>query len=235
MLRSLMEGLKAQTIDTQDWTGRFKGDHSDHFNAATFAHAAEKEYEGVHTTRVYRGYNVMREQVNLTSGQQAAKQTFFLSYAKHDVQLCPGSGACKARSDYPRFLGRQYPFIPGNLVGPGGECLQVVGGKTGLGRVAIRACRDLPEQKWSMNGKQLHSGMGGCLAMEDPVGTSPAALLLGPCRADDRTWSLTANGHLKGDDDLCATLSSGGPDQDPLLVATSCGDVPEQKWRLYGR
>ena len=236
VLTGLMAGLKAQTIDTQDWTGRFKGDHSDHFSAATFAHAAEQAYEGAHKTRVYRGYNVMREPVNLLSGQQAAKQTFFLSYAKHDGQLCPpGTGACKARSDYPRYLGRQYPFIPGNLVGPGGKCLQVVSEKMGQGRVAMRACRDIPEQKWSMKRKELQSLKGGCLATEEALGASPAALLLGPCGADDRTWSMSANGHLKSDEDLCATLSAGGPDHDPQLVANSCGDVPEQKWRLYDR
>ena len=238
LLTGLMDGLKAQTIDTQDWTGHFKGDHSDHIHSATFAHAAEQDYRVAHKTRVYRGYNLMREPANLLSGQQAAKEHFFLSYAKHDGQLCPrGSGACKARSDYPRFISRQYPFIPGNLIGPGGKCLQAVNEKIGHGRVrvAMRTCRDLPEQNWSMNGKALQSGIGGCLVIEDAGGASPAPLAVGPCTGDDRTWSMRADGHLKGDEDLCATLSAGGTERDPEVVATQCGDVPEQKWRLYDR
>lgn len=236
LLTGLMKGFKPQTIDTQDWTGRFKGDHSDHFHAATFAHAAEHDYPEPHMTRVYRGYNLILEPANLLSGQQAAKQNSFIGYAKHDRQLCPpGAGACKARADYLLFIGRQYPFIPGTLLGPGGKCLQALPEKRSEGRVTLRTCRDIPEQKWSLNEKELRSGMGGCLATQDAAGASPAELVVSPCTGDERSWSISATGYLKGDDDLCATLSSGGTDRDPQVVATSCGNVPEQKWRLYDR
>lgn len=235
LLTGLMKGFKPHTIDTQDWTGRFKGDHSDHFHGATFAHAAERGYPEPHTTRVYRGYNLILEPVNLLSGQETAKKDSFLGYAKHDRQLCPpGAGACKARGDYLRFIGRQYPFILGNLIGPGGKCLQALLEKRSEGRVALRACRDLPAQKWSFDETELQSGMGGCLVMKNAAGASPPELVVRPCR-DDQTWSISADGHLKGAEDLCATLSSGGKDRDPQVVATACGDVPEQKWRLYDR
>lgn len=230
LVRGLMTEFQAQTIDTQDWSGRFHGDHSDHVAAGRIARAAERGYRGAHTTRVYRGYNQRGEPLNLLPAQQELKERIFLAYAAYDGLLCATGARCAARADYRNFLGRQYPYLPGALVGPGGKCLEAV-----RGAVAMRGCRDLPAQQWSMKGKELENALGGCLsAPERDDGASPLELTVEACGGRFRQGvSLGADGRLRMTDGSCATLAVGGPVHGSEIFETACGDVPVQKWRLY--
>ncbi len=233
LLGGLMAAFHAHTVDTQDWTGHFRGDHSDHLTAALFAHAAERKYRALHTARVYRGYNLMLEAPNLLDAQQRTKERVFLSYAGHDPKLCAPGATCKARSDYLAFLGRQYPYLPGNLIGPGGKCLQAMNEGSPQSRAVVRTCRDLPAQKWSMAGTELRSQRGNCLGLEDLGEGSPPALRVQPCSGTSgQSWAAGSDGRLRSNG-LCATVASGGAGSGPEIFATSCGNVPEQKWRLY--
>lgn len=253
VLVDLMEDFLPKTVDTQDWTPHFKRDHSDHVHAGLFAHAAEQRYSASHESRVYRGYNSVDEPVNLLASQQAAKERFLVGYARHDAQLCaPRAGSCRP---YSHFLGRQYPFIPGTLVGPGGKCLQVegsVGAETRRARasltaaqaaarppageqVALRPCRDVNAQKWSMVGRQIKNGQRGCLSVEQPDSSSPWVVLMQACDGSShQSWSISKDGHLKGADGSCVMLAPLGAKRGTELLLGDCGDVPEQGWRLYG-
>lgn len=229
MLLALMTEFHAQIIDTQDYTGHFAGDHSDHITAAHFAHAAERRYRPPHATRVYRGYNQLREPQNLIASQQGLKEHIFLAYASHDLQLCAPGAACKARADYPAFLGRQYPYIPGSLLGPGGKCLESSGR-----RVVMRTCRDHPAQQWSLKGGRIESALGGCLTVEEQSDAIPVEVTLEACTGDaQQAFALGRDGHLQMADGSCATLAAGGPAHGPEIFGAVCGSTPSQTWRLY--
>ena len=60
------------------------------------------------------------------------------------------------------------------------------------------------------------------------------SLLLATCitTASSPSWAAGSDGRLRSNG-LCATVASGGAGSGPEIFATSCGNVPEQKWRLY--
>jgi hypothetical protein len=231
VLVGLMEKFHPQTVDTQDWTRHFKRDHSDHFHAGLFTHAAGVRYSRPHTTRVYRGYSLIDDAPNLLAQQRASKERIFALYSGHDSAVC---ASCKP---YTWFLRRQYPYIPGHLVGPGGKCLQVGAGIVeGTSRIGLRACRDVYEQKWSMVGSQLRSARSRCLSRDLPDQGSPAVLIVRECDGSSgQNWSFGRDGHLVSADGSCAMYAPLGATHGTELVGGDCGDAPEQGWRLYSR
>lgn len=236
LLASLMADFHAQTVDTQDWSRRFRGDHSDHLTGALFAHEAERNYAAPHRARAYRGYNQVSEPLNLLAVQKGSKEKFFLAYARHDERLCKRGSACRAHTDYPSLIGRQYPYLPGTLIGPGGKCLQATEGRGEEHPVVLRTCREVAEQKWSMAGHRLENDHGECLSLDPPDFTAPSQLITQSCDSDaGQRWFLTRDGHMKTADGSCATVALGGEAHGLEVFGSDCGDVPEQKWRLYPR
>jgi LmbE family N-acetylglucosaminyl deacetylase len=234
VLVGLMEQFHAQTVDVQDWTGQFKRDHSDHLHAGRFAHAAAERYSKPHTARAYRGYSLVEDPVNLTAHQQLDKERIVMGYAQHDSQICHRGVPCRPYSIY---MGKQYPFIPATLVGPSGKCLQASPVVDDLhGRVELRPCRDLRNQKWSRVGKTLRSDLGGCLSQLRTDPANPVMLVVRVCSdGPEQNWSLARDGALKAGDGSCAMLAPIGAKRGTEILAGDCGDVPEQHWRLYKR
>ena len=73
-----------------------QGDHADHVSAGQFAQEALIGYAG--TERAYRGYPIQNEPVNVTGADLTRKTAALLSYAEHDVALCPSEDECPTGS-----------------------------------------------------------------------------------------------------------------------------------------
>ncbi|GLC28065.1 ricin-type beta-trefoil lectin domain protein [Roseisolibacter agri] len=116
-------------------------------------------------------------------------------------------------------------------------CLEVANGSTSSGTIAtVNACASgAARQTWTLpttGSTGIVSVYGGaqCLDAWGAAGTPGTTLGTWTCvpSAPNHQWTLTADGYLKGQNGLCATVSSAGG----TVTLQSCTGASTQKWTL---
>jgi hypothetical protein len=189
-------------------------DHSDHVHSALFALAAILQYDGRYSLSMYRTYNGMFEQPNVSPFAAATKKHIFEAYLAHDPKVCDGltTKLCgrETTCDPPWFyteFDRQYRTVPyenvsGLVRGPYGTC---VVGDAAKRTVKLTVCNPASPQQMlriSEGGSIRHLASGLCL--DAGASTRGSALALAPCvdRPSQR-FLLTTQRQLRGPDSTC--------------------------------
>lgn len=82
--------------------------------------------------------------------------------------------------------------------------------------------------------KQLGTVLDGCLSLQETAEGGASVLAVKECsRGPEQSWSLSRSGQLKAYDGTCAMFAPIGATRGTEVVAGDCGEVPEQRWRLY--
>ncbi|HEX5658778.1 MAG TPA: ricin-type beta-trefoil lectin domain protein [Polyangiales bacterium] len=218
VLRQILSDWKPTHIQTLD-SSRLQPlvwpfDHSDHVHSALFALSAILQYDLPHSLSMYRAYNDMFEQPNISSAAEERKKEVFQTYLKHDpkicdtgkVVLCGREADCDPTGFYTDFS-RQYRTVvyenvAGLVRGPFGSC---VTGDSLNESVKLAPCdRDSRAQhfKVSVDGSITHLPSGLCL----DAGASTRGSVLTLARCVDRLqqrFLLTTQRQLRGPDSTC--------------------------------
>ncbi|HEY6880445.1 MAG TPA: ricin-type beta-trefoil lectin domain protein, partial [Polyangiales bacterium] len=209
-------------------------DHSDHVHSALFALAALLQYDTPHVVGMYRAYNELFEQPNVSAQDAAFKRSVFQTYLAHDPKicdtgvttLCGAQTTCDLTAFYDGYESRQYRTlvyenVSGLLRAPLASC--VVGDRE-HNSITVAPCdREDRTMHWkvSSNGTVLHLGSGLC--MDAGEGQRGTKLALAPCVDTPRQrFLLTTQHQLRGPDSTCVQLDDGA------LTLQECALEPRQ-------
>jgi LmbE family N-acetylglucosaminyl deacetylase len=153
VLAAMIADFAPDLIGTQDSTLAYANDHADHIAGAQFALEADHTYTRPHDTWMYRGYNV-----NIWWGSVPAAEVPNLSQAQHDEKLRIMEiygGLLPANDPWQPFCWRRYAISrlsggTGQLVGPGGQCIDV-GNNPGDGTPAGLVPCSAAATRWIVN------------------------------------------------------------------------------------
>jgi hypothetical protein len=123
----------------------------------------------------------------------------------------------------------------GQLVGIGGLCLDVPGGKPEpYAAVAMAPCSGAPAQQWTLATDGTVRGLGGlCLDVTYVNPNDGTALVLYPCHAgSNQRWTLSTRATLVGLANKCLDVEGGQIKAGTRAILWSCHGRANQQWRL---
>ena len=223
-LAELFQRLQATRINALDGTGAYGYDHSDHVHAALFTQEASPASA---TLRLYRGYNIRSEAVNLSVEELQAKWAAFSNYVMHDSAVCSPSGQCDAKilEGYAAYAGRQYLIgtaqgSVGLLANAAGLCLEILGDE-----LVTATCSQVASQRFrvTMDGRIRTEGSGCLTGSSAQVSLAPCASGLEP---DVQRWSLLSGGNLINVNGSCLRGGAAGA----RVALGLCDRSPHSQW-----
>ncbi len=99
LLGAAMKDAAVDEVWTLDATGQNGRDHSDHEIAARFAEESRLHHAAARPMRMFRGYNIEREPVNLSPEEHHDKQEIFMTYTPYDMCKYPRPAEPSGRAD----------------------------------------------------------------------------------------------------------------------------------------
>ncbi|MET0283849.1 MAG: FG-GAP-like repeat-containing protein [Polyangiales bacterium] len=211
-------------------------DHSDHVHSALFALSALMQYGRPYSLSMYRAYNDMFEQPNISLPAAQRKKEIFHAYLEHDSKVCDTGTTVlcgqETPCDLPGFytdFDRQYRTVvyenvSGLVRGPFGTCMT---GDAERGAVRLQPCdRDSRAQhfKVSTDGSIEHLASGLCV--DSGAGTRGSQLTLARCRDRmQQRFLLTTQRQLRGSDSTCVQA-----DADAMTLRECALDPRQMDW-----
>jgi hypothetical protein len=125
------------------------------------------------------------------------------------------------------------PLIGAQIIGRGGECVDVQDGGTADGTpIVVVQCHGSPNQRWFIKSGVISENFGSCI---DVLGGAPndgSAIVLVSCTGTlSQQWSIS-EGRIIGLANKCLTETAGmTADQTPLILA-GCIAGPGQQWTI---
>lgn len=236
-LSQLMADFRATHVGVQDSTYVHGGDHQEHNVTAHFALEAHHAYTGEHELRVYRGYNIEGEPVNLSSAEAASKEDTFRWYAACDHYMCDTSSCGEAigcePSGYESYYDRQYAIpaeapVKASLQLSGSRCLEVTSTASGT-PAQVGSCSGASQQRWTLTADHHIVGNGGkCLAVSS--GGAGTGVQIQACAAvSEQRWTALQGGLVLGVSGKCLAATGGAG---TAVIAVDCTGSADQSWSV---
>src|SRR5260370_29056964 len=198
-----------------------------------FTLEAEHRYAAAHDFRTYRGYNMWpysdagppaADQVNLSQEEHDDKVNFMAAYGSGWT-----SGDAYDHWEWRRYVSSKVVGSTGPMAepGPGGRCIEVVGGSSTNGTpVQVATCVDGSPQRWMVTNSGLIQGLAGkCLQ----VGSDGVSAQICDCLSSAaQKWTVSSNGQIRGFEGSCLTVPSSGP----LQVSTCGADQSQPRYMV---
>ncbi len=123
------------------------------------------------------------------------------------------------------------PVIGAQLIGPSGECVDVLDGGTADGTpIQVFQCHGSPNQRWYIRNGVISENYGSCIDVQGGAPADGAPIVLMNCTGGtSQQWSIT-DGLIVGLGGKCLSESGGMAANLTPLVLWSCGALPGQQW-----
>lgn len=163
--------------------------------------------------------------VNVLSGR-CLTPTGSTNTARLQVRDCAGSRSEQVWQ-LPATRGRS-----GNVAGPGGNCLDVVGNDPRANQAHLYTCNSSPAQSWVVPGDGTVRGAGKCLDVSDAGTAAGTPVKLWECNGHAaQQWLARPDGTLVNPvSNRC--LTSSGTHSGATLTIEDCTLPDRQRWRL---